>query len=170
MKPDTATIEIPRLADETPKAYAARVEYLTMGPERSLDKLVGHVRGKSGASNTVVENWSVKYGWQKSARDYDETVATLAAQAHAATYRRDLEEHRTRYKQAGDELYKIARAQMIRISKQLNETGGRATTIKDADIATNLRTLAGVLTTAADLEAHALRLEELMPSLTHDSE
>ena len=67
---DTATIEIPRLPDETPRAYAARVEYLTMGAGRSLDKLRQN-HGKTTATYTrQVENWSAKYGWQHHAAQY----------------------------------------------------------------------------------------------------
>ena len=50
------TIELPRLPDESARAYAARVEYVTMGPQRSLET----VRQKLGKSRELMERWSSK--------------------------------------------------------------------------------------------------------------
>lgn len=162
----TATIELPRLDNERAERYEARVTYVTMGPNRSLEA-VGQRLGKS---RVLMERWSTADNWVDFATTYDNQVAQLVITQATEQYRADLEDHRKRYKQVGDDLYKLARALMVRISRQLDASGGKATALKDDDVAPALRTLAGVLTTAADLEAHALRLEELLPRLTNDSE
>ena len=157
------SIEIPRLPDETPRAYAARVAYLTMGPGRSLDKVAGQKGGREGArpNNTAVENWSRKYGWPALAAQYDATLATLAARAHAEEYQRDLEDHRKRYQQAGRALYGVAVEMLASLRKS-------QATIEYTPA--TLSTIARALTVAGDLEAHALRVADLLPRLNDDSE
>ena len=133
-----------------------------MGAERSLDKLAGEKRGKSGGiNNTTVENWSVKYGWVRSASEYDQTVATLAAQAHAVAYQRDLEAHRKDAMQFGKALCGVA----VKMLAQL-ESQTRSIEYSPAALAT----IARALTTGLDLRAHALDLDRLLPTLTSDRE
>ena len=160
MTTDAPAITIPKLEGETPRAYAARVEYLTMGAGRSLDKVVaGQEGGKKGArgNNTTVENWSVKYGWKAAASEYDQTVATLAAQAHAAEYRARLEQHRADAARYGEALCGVA----VEMLAQLRDV---RKSIEYSPAA--LATIARALTTGLDLRAHALDLDRLMPSLT----
>jgi len=154
-----ATITIPRLDEETPRAYAARVEYLTMGPQRSLDKLAGHKRGTSGVSNTTAENWSVKYGWGAAAAAYDQTLANLAARAHAESYQRDLEAHRADAMQYGRALCGVAVAMLAQL-----QAHHKAIEYTPAALAT----IARALTTGLDLRAHALDLDRLLPTLTSE--
>ena len=157
------TITIPRHADESARAYAARVAYVTMGPQRSIDKVASEQkRGKSGATrNTVLMEWSRRYGWVESARQYDEQVAYLTIQEAAAAYRADLEEHRKRYQQSGKALHGVA----VEMLTQLRQS---ARTIEYTPAA--LATISRALTVAADLEAHALRLGELLPKLSGDGD
>lgn len=157
--PDTPAITIPKLDGETPRAYAARVEYLTMGAARSLDKVAGQKGGKSGGrvNNTTVENWSRKYGWQAHAASYDATIATLAAQAHAEEYQRDLAAHRADAMRYGQALCGVA-------VEMLTQLRGVSKTIDYSPAA--LATIARALTTGLDLRAHALDLDRLMPALT----
>lgn len=173
---ETPVIEIPRLEGETTKAYAARVEYLTMGAVRSFDKLVGQKQGKNGVSKSAVENWSVRYGWQRSAQEYDETLATLAAQAHAQQYRDDLEDHRKRYQKAGKDLYAVAASLVTTIAQTMRgrriiDKDGQVHIIPAMEITTNALSIAArALTTAGDLEAHALRIADLLPKLSDDTD
>lgn len=172
------TITIPKLENETPRAYAARVEYLTMGAGRSLDRVAGQKGGKSGGriNNTTVENWSVKYGWAARATEYDATLATLAAQAHAEQYRRDLDEHRQRYQKAGRDLHAIAQGLLAQCARAVRgevvrTTDGREITIPAMELTpAALSTAMRALMVAADLEAHALRVADLLPRLGADSE
>jgi hypothetical protein len=154
---EAPSITIPKLEGETPRAYAARVEYLTMGAGRSLDKLRQN-HGKTTATYTrQVENWSAKYGWQAAASEYDQTVATLAAQAHAVEYQEHLKAQRDDAMNYGKALCAVA-AQML---TQLQKSH------KDIDYTpAALATIAKALTTGLDLRAHALDLERIIPTLS----
>lgn len=153
---DPAAITIPRLPDEPPRAYAARVVYLTLGRDRSLAK-VGEQIGVR--SVRYLEQWSADYGWGESARQYDQTLATLAARRAAQAYLDDLEEHRKRYQQSGRALHAVAVAMLTKLRE--------ASASVDYTPAA-LATIARALTVAADLEAHALRVADLLPRLTDD--
>lgn len=144
------TIEIPRLPNESARAYAARVEYVTMGPGRSLARL----GQSSGRHKTLYEQWSAKYGWVESARRYDEAVAYITVQEAAAAYRRDLEEHRERASKAGKALYGVA-VEML----------GKLRSAPVEYTPATLATIARALTVALDIEAHALRVADLLPRL-----
>jgi len=166
-----ATITIPRLDEETPRAYAARVEYLTMGPQRSLDKLAGHKRGTSGGSNTTAENWSVKYGWVQSARLYDQALAGVAVHRHRAEYDAALEAHRTKIldKTAGlTRILDMLENQVARaIVGQVIE-GKDGKTYLVSKMAIDVSALAALVRgrlTVADMEAHALDIPGLRAAL-----
>lgn len=62
-----AEITIPRLPDESARAYAARVDYVTAGPGRSLEKLQQKI-GKNTSYVRQLSEWSSRYGWVESAR------------------------------------------------------------------------------------------------------
>ena len=168
-------IDIPRQATEgeTDRAYRAKAAYLTMGAGRSLVK----VRQEIGTRSVrFLEIWSVKYGWVESARAYDNTIATLkaqhAAQAELSSYREALENHRARYQKAGQDLYAIASGLLSQCARaikgeQIKGADGKVYTIPameltPATVSTAMRALA----IAADLEAHALRIAELLPALS----
>lgn len=169
--PEQPTITIPRLPDEPPRAYAARVEYVTMGAGRSAER----VRAKIGLrSARRIELWSAQYGWVDSARQYDDAAAALRIQAAAEAYRRDLEDHRQRYAKAGRDLYTVATAMVAHMARHLRDAGrtlelrdGTTYTVPAVRLSdTTLGAVSRALTIAGDLEAHALRLEELIPQLT----
>lgn len=169
------TITIPRLPDESSRAYDARVAYVTMGPQRSIDKLAaGQKRGNGASRNRQLQEWSAQYGWVESARQYDEQVAFLSIQDAATQYRADLEEHRQRYQKAGRDLFTVASGLLAQCARAVrgevieDKHGNRHTIpameLSPATVATAMR----ALTTAADLEAHALRLAEILPKLSDD--
>ena len=54
---------------ESSRAYAARVAYIKMGPDRSLDKLAKQ-RGKNEAGGHITR-WSAQWNWAECARAYD---------------------------------------------------------------------------------------------------
>lgn len=160
-------IELPRIANEHPARYQARTIYITMGADRSLDA----VSQRLAKSVPLLKRWSSEDHWSEHAARYDETVYTLAARDAADAYRRDLEDHRKRYGDAGKNLYKIAGGLMNTIAQQLQ---GRTIEGKDGKTYTiptmkidqgAITVLARALATAADLEAHALRLGDLLPKL-----
>jgi len=142
-------ITIPRLPDESARAYAARVEYVTAGPGRDLRSLAQ----KLDKSLTLVGRWSSQYGWVESARQYDDQVAYLTIQEAAEQYRADLADYRKRYSDLGKGLYAAAAVLTRRVATEARtmELGPGA-----------LALAANAAKTAADLEALALRVEHLL--------
>lgn len=166
-----ARVDIPRLDGETPRAYAARVEYLTAGAGRSLEKLRQSIGMRSVR---YLEVWSTRYRWVEHARRYDETLAGLAAQDAATKYRAELEEHRTRYAKTGKDLHAVAAALLAQLGRAvygqtIKGADGNTYTIPAIELtAGTITQVSRAITTAADLEAHALRIAELLPRLTTD--
>lgn len=169
---DAPAITIPRLDGESARAYAARVRYVTMGPQRSIDKVGQQLGYKSATPPGHITRWSQQFGWSDSARQYDQTLATLAAQAHAAEYQRDLEAHRAEVRKRADEIDRLLdglQAQIIRAltGRRIEAKDGEIHYIPAMDI--NSATLATFLRgrlQVADMRAHALDLDRLMPTLT----
>jgi hypothetical protein len=157
-------IAIPRLHDESLRAYAARVAYLTMGPGRSLAKLAerGQSEGEAGMTRrlTTLEAWSVKYGWQELARQYDQALANLAAREHAEEYRRQLEAHRVEAFKVSAELIALGRMLAAEITHRRNELE-----YKPSDLAAAIK----AMLVGFDLRAHALDLPRLMAVLDAES-
>ena len=154
------TIELPREPGESARAYAARVEYVTMGPGRSIDKVADQRGSKSGSRSTMHLDWSSKYGWVESARRYDEQVAFLTVQEAATAYRASLVDYRKRYGEMGKALYGTAAKLVKKINAMLDGV--------DVVNPGSLLTAINAAKTAADLEALALRLEDLIPKLADD--
>ncbi len=145
-------ITIPRLPEESARAYAARVEYITAGPGRSLEKLQQKI-GKNTSYVRQLSEWSSRYGWVESARQYDDQVAYLTIQEAAETYRADLADYRKRYSDLGKGLYAAAAVLTRRV----------ATEARTMDLGPGALALAAnAAKTAADLEALALRVEHLL--------
>jgi len=155
--PEAPTITLPRLDNESAQAYAARVAYVTLGPNRTLDQTRVQLMKYSPGYTRVLAGWSDKFEWKVYARAYDDQVAALAIQKAASEYIVNLEEHRQRYQDCGKALYMVA-------SKMLNKLNEQA---KYMEYSPNtLNTIARALTIAADMEAHALRIADLLPRLT----
>jgi hypothetical protein len=153
-----------------------KVAYVTMGPGRSLEKLRRQTEGRSGATQRLptLEEWSSRFDWAATARAWDDQQAAAAARDAAYQYRRDLEDHRKRYGDAGKNLYKVAVGLMNTIAAQLQGQviegkDGKRYTIPAMKIDQGAITiLARTMTIAADLEAHALRLGDILPKLDQD--
>jgi hypothetical protein len=167
---DTATIEIPRLADEDepPRAYAARVAYLTMGPERSLAK----VRQQIGKRSVrYLEEWSSRYRWVEQARNYDSVSAQVAVARHRAEYDKALEEHRRKVLEKTASLSKILDGLEAQVARALT---GQVIEGKDGktyyipkmpiEVSAVAALMRGRLT-VADMEAHALDIPGLRAAL-----
>jgi hypothetical protein len=173
---DTLSVTIPQENDETARAYAARVIYLTMGPSRSLEKIRGQSVGNVRVTNRLatLEEWSVRYNWVESSRRYDQILSDITIQEAAATYRKDLEEHRAKTMKAGGDLFTVAQALLVQCGRairgqQIEGKDGKLYTIPAMELTpTTLATAARALTTALDLEAHALRIADLLPKLSTD--
>src|SRR6266568_9379648 len=56
--------------EETPKAYAAFMDYCLLGTSRSLEKLRQKL-GRNTAYIRVLEQWSSRYQWVKRVTAYD---------------------------------------------------------------------------------------------------
>lgn len=167
--PDTITIE--RLPDESPRAYQARVEYVTAGPDRSTAK-VGQRLGKS---KDLMDRWSARYDWAATARAWDDQQVAAAIQEAADQYRADLEAHRKKAMEAGQGLYMVAGQLLKKLNaalaspKQIKGEDGKMYTLHGIDFtAATLTTVSRALQTSLDLEAHALGVDRLLPSLEAD--
>lgn len=171
------TIELPRIEGESARAYAARVEYCTMGAGRSLEKLRGRSGEGSGIPrrfNTLAE-WSTRFNWGESAKQYDEQIHYLTIQDAAEKYRTDLEAHRKKASEAGQALYAVA-GQLIRAintalagPKKIKGEDGKMYTLHAIDLTSSTFSIAArAMQTALDLEAHALGVDKILPSLGAD--
>lgn len=148
-------ITIPRLDNESTRAYAARVAYLTMGPERSITGVAQRLH----KSHAIMSRWNSRHRWSEHARQYDETMATIAARIAAREYKNELESHRKRYQDIGQELYDVAARMLVILKSQLDRLEYTPSTIA---------LISRAVLVAADLEAHALQVQQLLPQLTDD--
>ena len=85
---------------------------------------------------------------------------------HRADYLADIEDHRRRYKKAGEELHLAVEAFLSKLGKRIEAV--EVSTLDTSRFAQDLRSLALAITTAADLEAHCLGLDRLIKGLELD--
>jgi urease accessory protein UreF len=139
---------IPQLTTESAKAYAAFVAYAQLGPERSHEG----VARRCSKSIGLIHRWSRTHSWVTRVRAYDAELVEAAAEQHRAQYLADLEAHRTRSMQMGRALFALAAKLLNRLQAE----------IETVEVNANTLTLcAKAIVTAADLEAHALGIEQL---------
>ena len=151
-EPLSTKISIPYAPGERSKSYEAKVQYLLMGQYRNLRDIAL----KQRVSQAQVNNWAGNYDWNAAAREYDEAVASHKIKLAEETYKRDVEEYMSRYRETGRELQETA-MELLRTMR------GRITS-KDFTITQNSLGLASrALMAAADLEAHSLRISEILP-------
>lgn len=167
------TIELPRIDGESARAYAARVEYVTMGAGRSLESL----SQKYTKNIQLYKQWSAKYGWVESARQYDEQVAYLTVQESAEKYRADLEAHREKAMTSAKNLLALANAltriyaDALQQPQKIKGADGHMYTLHKVAVDTGtLTTIGRAMTSALDLEAHALGVDTVLGKLDSDSE
>jgi DNA repair ATPase RecN len=167
------TITLPRLDREHPARYEARTLYVTMGPDRSLEA----VRQKLGKSKALMERWSTQDNWVEHAKKYDDQINFLTVHEAETKYRADLEAHRKRAGEASQALYAVA-GQLIKAvnqalanPKKIEGKDGRVYTLHGVELnAGAFSTAAKAMQIALDIEAHGLGVDQLLPSLTNDSE
>ncbi len=146
-----------RRATESAKAYDAACEYFSMGVQRSQEE----VGRKLAKSRQLLSRWSAHYAWVERAKEYDAAVLEDKAQERTRRYLADLEDHRTRYQQAGKALYGTSG----KLLQQLN----RAIEAGEMEMTpAALGVLVRAFTASGDMEAHALNLDELLPKLAGD--
>jgi hypothetical protein len=121
-----------------------------MGAGRSIDKVADQQGSKTGSRASRYLEWSRKYGWVESARQYDEQVAYLTVNEAAQQYQDDLADYRKRYGDMGKGLWQAAAVLTRRLTKE-------AATMELTPATLTL--VANAAKTAADLEALALRIE-----------
>lgn len=78
---------------ESPRARQAWADYLALGPDRSLEKLLAHYQRRTGSVPTRqlsrLKRWSTDHGWQSRLAAIADAAAKEAAEAEA-TYRRSI--------------------------------------------------------------------------------
>jgi uncharacterized protein YcfJ len=169
------TIDLPQYDDESAKAYRARVEYVTMGEGRSLEKLADRAQSAPKARLSqrlaTLKEWSARYGWVESARQYDQSLAYITVQEAQARYREDIAEYRQRYQQTGKDLHKVATALLGQMAqymrgKTIEGKDGKTYTVPAFEMnGGTLGQIKSAFQAAADLEALALRIEPLLGTL-----
>lgn len=164
----------PQLAGESAKAYEAARVYFRMDANRSTAK-VGQELGKT---KDLMDRWSSQHDWVERSREYDQALAQEAAAAHTQKYLADLEAHRTRASEAGKALYSVAGKLLQQLNaalanpKRIKGEDGKVYVLHNIELnAATFATAARAMQTSLDLEAHALGIDKLLPSLdTDDSE
>jgi hypothetical protein len=169
----TTTIELPRLPEEHPARYEARVSYILMGADRSLEA----VSQKLSKSVQLLKRWSTADNWVELAANHDQTVYTLAARASSDQYRADLEAHRKKASDAGQALYSVAGQLIKQINtalanpRKIKGEDGKVYTLHGVDLTASTFSIAArAMQTALDLEAHSLGVDVLLGKLDDDSE
>ena len=164
----TPAIEIPRLPNERNERYEARVLYLTMGADRSLDA----VRRKVGKSKELIERWSTQNGWVALARAYDDALAQRAVAAHQAEYLAALEKHRKSVLKDADDLTTMLNAYQAQTVRAI--TGRRVVEAGTGDVyyipeieitGAAIPAIVRGRIAVADLRAHALDIPRLQAAL-----
>ncbi len=159
-----------RLPHEPARAHGRLVKYAALGPGRSLARIAAQIAADEGAPDDVgklsakrrqVERWSSAWDWQKRVTAYDDALTVQVARDNARHYRAELEDHRVRYGGAGKVLYNVAGSLLERFRRNPEEVE-----LTPQALAVVVR----ALTTAADLEAHALGLDQLLPRLSGDED
>jgi hypothetical protein len=172
--PDTALSIIPRLDDETPRAHAAKVAYVTAGPGRSLDKLRQQIGNRSVR---YLEQWSARFDWAATARAWDDQQAAAVARDASDAYRADLEAHRKVSMDTGKVLHAVASNLLSQVNNALTSPrriegkDGKWYTLHGVELTSNSLAVASrAMLAALDLQAHALGVDRILTGLTDDSE
>ena len=146
---DTPRIEIPQYDGESPQAYAARVEYVTMGAKRSYN-LVGQ---KLRKARSQIYRWSSRYKWVECAEQYDNAVYSVEITARTQDYAQSIAAHRSTALTVGDELVTMGRALAQQITSRLD-----IMEYKPSDLQTAVK----AILYGMDLKAHALELDRVL--------
>ena len=152
----TPTIEIPRLEGETARAYNARVQYITMGPQRSIDRLADQVGINSRSRYTYMRDWSVRFNWVEHARRYDDAVASLTVHRATTEYQEQLENQRREAFSLGSEMLDASRAMLADIMARRQQMEYRPG---------DLAIVAKVAMAGLEARSHALNIDRLMQML-----
>jgi hypothetical protein len=146
-----------RLPGESARAHTALLAYAELGPERSLAKLA-QLWGKSRSYVGQLERWSARHRWQERVAAYDAQLARRALEHAADQYIADIIAHQDRYRTTGRELHAVARSMLSKLTVALQHN---ELTFSVGDLYTIVKTFQA----AAELEAHALSLDRLLPML-----
>jgi len=167
-----ATITIPRQPNERAERHEARVLYLTMGADRSLEA----IRLKLGKSKALMERWSAADKWAEQARSYDSSLSYVAVHRHRAEYDAALEAHRTKIldKTAGlTRILDMLENQVARaiVGQVIEGKDGKTYLVSKMTIDVSaLAALVRGRLTVADMEAHALDIPGLRAALLESAD
>ena len=149
------TIEIPRLEGETARAYDARLQYLLMGPQRSIDKVSG-AQKEGKRSSRYLFSWSERFNWVEHARRYDDAVASLTVHRATTEYQEQLENQRREAFSLGSEMLNASRAMLADIMARRQQMDYRPG---------DLAIVAKVAMAGLEARSHALNIDRLMQML-----
>lgn len=148
-----------RMSQETSLAYDAFMIFFKLGHRRTY----GAAADEIGKSVQQVRDWASKYQWKDRLLAYDALVAREAQRRATENFLRDVQEHRDRYRQTGRELHAVARQLLAKIAKMIDNDELTITT-------STITQVIKAFETAAELEAHSLSLDRLLPMLDYEED
>lgn len=161
---------LPRAEKETARAYRAKQDYLSLGPGRSLEKLLTIYRARkqdeAGTPPTTLKatlaRWSTTWGWVTLADKYDaftgDRLLEQQLEERKKSYHRQLEEFREKHLAVGRAGFK-AGAQAITELVRFLDTHPE---IKDWNQANQAANLIARLQPLAELWSKALILDRVL--------
>jgi hypothetical protein len=93
-----------RLPNESEKAYSAYQAYLTLGHERSHDR----VGQKLGKSKTLIDRWASQYRWKERLKTYTSHMATVQQQAEEENLKEEASRWADRAKELKEQEWEMA--------------------------------------------------------------
>jgi hypothetical protein len=149
-----------RLPGETPKAHNALLVYAELGSDRSLEKTRQALGKDSAGYVRTLETWSSQHRWQERVALHDALLAQERQRRITEDYLEDIQEHQERYRHTGRELFAVSRMLLSKIAQAA----------KDDEMPMNAATLHALVRgfqISAELEAHSLSLDRLLPMLDY---
>jgi hypothetical protein len=158
---------------ESAQAYQAACAYFEMGADRST----ANVAQRLSKSKALMDRWSALHAWVDRSREYDQALAQEASAQHTTRYLQDLEAHRKKASDAGQALYTVAGQLIKQLNHALNQPryvegkDGKRYTLHGVDLTAGTFAIAArAMQTALDLEAHALGVDKLLPTLDGETQ
>jgi hypothetical protein len=165
---------IPHNVGETPRALRAKKDYLSLGPARSLDKLVAlYTERKSNGSGTVptvhratLARWSGAWGWANLAARYDDfqgdRLLEQEMEERRAELSRKMEHFRVNHEQVGKGGFKAIAVAVQKINQFLDEHPDGLTSLDDCVKAAGL---VRSLVIVSDWWAKAIAVDAMLSKL-----
>ena len=142
-------MNLPRHPTETPRAHAARVAYVTMGPERSLDAVAQQLH----KSVTLLGRWSKRWDWVACAAEWDAAQLEEAANRAGEAYQQQVAAMRQTMTKRAQGIIGVADKLLVKVVAAIDSGEVRVS---------DLRVVLQAYQTAMDMDAMALGLDGVL--------